>query len=264
MDFLLAQPAKLAPWVEAVWFSAGSLERRRERVLPTASTDIVANLGAPMRLLSGRGAERIVGTTVTGLLTRPIVLEHPLVHEAVGVRLSAHGLRAVLGVPTAAFIDQVVELELAVDSAVDELVQACSRVTSPAARLDAAIDWLARRLDRCAGGGDALVVWASECIETSLGRVPIARLQRESGFSATRFNQRFRDQLGVTPKRYARLVRFRAALDRLDPSISLADLAHGLGYADQAHMNRDFRSLAGCSPTAVIRNSYVSGLTIAE
>ncbi len=264
MEFLLAQPAALAPWVEAVWYSAGHLERLRERVLPSASTDIVANLGAPMRLAVGRGAESIIGTTVTGLLTRPIVLKHPPFHEAVGVRLSAHGLGAVLGVPTAAFADQVVELNSALESASDELVEACLLNTSASGRLAAAVDWLAQRLARFAGRGDQLVYWATSKIDASLGAISISELQRASGYGATRFNQRFRDQLGVTPKRYARLVRFRAALDHLDKAVTLADLALDLGFTDQAHMNRDFQELAGLPPTTILRERYISGLTVAE
>ena len=174
-ELLFAEPTELAPWVEAVWYSSGPLERLRERVLPSASTDIVANLGDPMSMDTGGSRRSITGTTVTGLMTRPFLLEHPPIHEAVGIRLSAHGLGAVLGVPTAAFTDLVVDLDVALGTTVDELVEVCRRAGSPDDRLDAAIRWLTSRIARFADQGDPLVWWASSQIEATHGGLSIRR-----------------------------------------------------------------------------------------
>jgi AraC-like DNA-binding protein len=260
---LAAEPPDLRPFVELIWHSKGILDAPLERVLPSATTDIVANLGDPMRLVDGAGEERIVSTTVTGLLTRPIVLRHPHWHEAVGARLSPLGIRAVLGIPAAAVRDLVVTYRDAIGAATDELVETCLRVEGPRARLGAAVSWFRRRVARFSGDGDALVGWATARVVASRGRLTVAALQRESGFGATRFNQRFRDELGVTPKQLARLVRFRAALDGLRPERPLADLATDLGYADQAHMNRDFRELGATTPSEVLACRYPLGLTLA-
>lgn len=99
-------------------------------------------------------------------------------------------------------------------------------------------------------------------IEAGNGAISVAQLQRESGYGATRFNQRFTNEFGTSPKTYARLVRFRAALDGLDTSRQLAELALDLGYTDQAHMNRDFRTLGDTTPTEVLATRYADGLTL--
>ena len=61
-------------------------------------------------------------------------------------------------------------------------------------------------------------------------------------------------QVGLSPKRLARIARFQRALRVLeDPSIESrrgAITAADCGYADQAHFVRDFRDLAGCPPGA--------------
>ncbi len=109
-----------------------------------------------------------------------------------------------------------------------------------------------------------MVRWATAEIVTAWGRIGIRDLQSASGYSATRFNQRFVDELGITPKRYARLVRFRAALTCLHPGRDLGRLAADLGYSDQSHMNLDFRRFAETTPTDVLARRYPSGLTLSE
>ena len=63
--------------------------------------------------------------------------------------------------------------------------------------------------------------------------------------------RRFREKVGIAPKRYARIVRFHApseAKARLNER-AWTDIAHDLGYYDQMHMVHDFRIFAGESPT---------------
>ncbi|MEL6180611.1 MAG: DUF6597 domain-containing transcriptional factor, partial [Myxococcota bacterium] len=122
--FMSLKPAMhLKPWVEAIWYSRGHLSKLRERVLPSATTDIIVNLGPPIHMIEGNGPERIEGTTVSGLLTRPILIEHPPWHEALGLRLSPLGIRAVLGIPGRMVLDDCVALTDLTGRAVDELAE---------------------------------------------------------------------------------------------------------------------------------------------
>jgi transcriptional regulator GlxA family with amidase domain len=72
---------------------------------------------------------------------------------------------------------------------------------------------------------------------------------------------RFRDQIGLPPKLLARVIRFDRAVRvlRAPGSTSLAAVAFDCGYADQAHLNRDFREFAGTSPTAFVAAQLESG-----
>ena len=66
---------------------------------------------------------------------------------------------------------------------------------------------------------------------------------------------RFRTQLGLAPKAYARIVRFQRAVGLLGgvrDGHTLADVAIECGYYDQSHLSRDFVALAGCTPTALM------------
>jgi transcriptional regulator GlxA family with amidase domain len=67
------------------------------------------------------------------------------------------------------------------------------------------------------------------------------------------FERRFRHEIGIPPKLYARIIRFEAAVRRkaVAPAMRWTDIAHALGYYDQMHMVRDFNRLSGDSPTAI-------------
>jgi AraC-like DNA-binding protein len=94
------------------------------------------------------------------------------------------------------------------------------------------------------------VVQAWRMLVASGGREQIGRVATEVGWSHKHLIQRFTAQVGLTPKAAARVIRFRRAADRLGRvgAPSLARVATESGYADQAHLTRDFRSLAGVTP----------------
>lgn len=79
----------------------------------------------------------------------------------------------------------------------------------------------------------------------------VRRVVEESGYSHRRFISLFADAVGLTPKRCARVLRFRRVLAQLAAAsrIPLSQIALAAGYSDQAHLNRDFHEMAGMSPT---------------
>ncbi len=83
----------------------------------------------------------------------------------------------------------------------------------------------------------------------SHGSVPIGALADEVGWSRRHLVAKFRQQVGLPPKTFARIVRFQHLLSRLTAEANWTRLAAECGYYDQAHMNRDFREFAGTTPT---------------
>jgi AraC-like DNA-binding protein len=111
------------------------------------------------------------------------------------------------------------------------------------ARLDAE---LARRLEDAPPVHPAVAA-AYTRLSATRGAVPVGVLASELGWSRRHLAARFRDDVGVSPKSLARLLRFRHALELLGHR-DLAGVAYECGYYDQAHFNRDFRAFAGATP----------------
>jgi AraC-like DNA-binding protein len=91
------------------------------------------------------------------------------------------------------------------------------------------------------------VRWAWQQLVATAGRASVTALAEEIGWSRRHFAARFREQVGLTPKTAARVLRFERAT-RLLRQASPAAVALACGYYDQAHLNREFRELAGITP----------------
>ena len=109
-----------------------------------------------------------------------------------------------------------------------------------------------RRLCETAGLG--LVRLTSSVIAATSGAVAIGDLSVAAGVSSTHLAQRFKELIGVTPKRLARSYRFSSTVLALDVAapIDWGDVAAGAGYFDQAHFVREFREYTGLTPTRYV------------
>ncbi|MEU3603473.1 AraC family transcriptional regulator [Streptomyces sp. NPDC006798] len=83
------------------------------------------------------------------------------------------------------------------------------------------------------------------------GRVRVDDLAMSCGWSRKRLWSRFGEQIGLTPKRAAMLVRFDRAARALRAGGNAAEVALAYGYADRSHLHRDVRAFAGCTPGAL-------------
>lgn len=89
-------------------------------------------------------------------------------------------------------------------------------------------------------------------IEAAEGRIQVAELARDLALSPRTLERLFREQVGLTPKRFIRHMRFQNALRLLERRSrgSLGRIAQASGYADQTHFISDFKDLAGRLPSA--------------
>jgi AraC-like DNA-binding protein len=89
-------------------------------------------------------------------------------------------------------------------------------------------------------------------VQADPGLVRVDQLAARHGLSVRALQRLFADQVGVSPKWMIRWARLRELTDRLAAGgrVDWAVLAAELGYADQAHLSRDFRALVGEPPTS--------------
>lgn len=86
------------------------------------------------------------------------------------------------------------------------------------------------------------------------GHVRIDSLVEQSGLSARQFQRRFTTEVGLSPKHYARTIRFDRALaaHRQHPTRTWTEILHEAGYFDQAHFVRECHALVGAAPSEFI------------
>lgn len=110
-----------------------------------------------------------------------------------------------------------------------------------------------------------LVVRAWQRLCATSGQVRVQELAGELGCSRRYLQARFGEQVGLTPKLAARVLRFESVRRRieLDPP-RWAEVAYEAGYADQSHLNRDFRELAGTTPSDFVARRIPGGGVVGD
>ena len=110
--------------------------------------------------------------------------------------------------------------------------------------------FLLRRM-ACGPRPSPQVGWAWRRLVTTGGTVPIGQVADEVGWSHKHLIVQFRRQAGLRPKTAARLIRFDRVWRHVDQRRPLdwGQVAADTGYADQAHLIRDFRQFTGITPT---------------
>ncbi|AFU02952.1 transcriptional regulator [Nocardia brasiliensis ATCC 700358] len=215
-------------------------------MVPSTQVNLDISIGALPRL---NGSTAVPAGAVYGMRTGPAGLAR-FDGQGILVGLSPHGAYTLLGVPLSEVADTVFDLVDVLGRPAAQIVDRLAETSEWQARLALLDDVLAVR---AANGPQPApqVVWAWQRLCRSNGRVSIARLAAEVGWTRRHLLTRFREQIGLTPKTAARVLRFQQALqllhqpgDRPPP----ARVAQMTGYSDQAHLIREFRALAGTTP----------------
>jgi AraC-like DNA-binding protein len=220
-------------------------------MLPGTQVSIVVNLGD--RWVAGRSlpaTSLIPPIAVYGPFTQPRPLRVGRHVRALGIVLPALLARDLLGVPAPHLVNQIVALdELWRRNEVERLHG--SLIDRPvAAGLEILREELLQRLHRAAPV-PTLEGEAARLLSARRGRLAIDTVAAHYGISRQRFARRFQDATGVSPKLFARIVRFQGLVySLLSTDVSeWAEVAPGAGFYDQAHMINEFRGFTGAPPT---------------
>lgn len=171
-----------------------------------------------------------------------------------GARL-APGTSAVMGIDPSELAPGWTPLSRYVGvRAAQALVRAVVRARTIEARAAAFDGFLLARLF---GEVDPRLARALREIFARGGQVALPALARRAGAHERTLARLFEKSVGLSPKRFARIVRVQAALRGLDDPRGFASLARTLGFADQAHFNREVRALFGATPRDVARLTTV-------
>lgn len=255
---LLRQPpaAPLAAHVDCLWYSArGALPHARERSLPTGCADIVLPLLQDHLVRyddeHSVHARRLRGAIVQGPFDRFGVRGTEGPSAVVGVHFTPTGAAAFFGGALPSLRNRTELLEDLWGPAARALREQLQSAASPAQALQLLQAHLLQRL-QAAPPPDPLAAFAIDAFRRDPARARVAPVQQATGCTPVQFIRRFEQAVGLTPKRYARVLRLGMLLPtlvRCGPR-DWAQIAAGGGYADQSHLIREFRQLAGMAPGA--------------
>ncbi|HET6740142.1 MAG TPA: helix-turn-helix domain-containing protein, partial [Kribbella sp.] len=165
--------------------------------------------------------------------------------------LTPPAARVLFGLPPGELASIVIGLDEVLGRPARELTEQLREAPGWDDRFDLLEAALLQQFDqRRVGAPSPEVGWAWQRLSRSGGAIGVQDLASEVGWSRRHLTDRFTSEFGLPPKVAARVLRFERAtgLLRRQPGLRLADLSATVGYADQAHLSREFRAIAGCTP----------------
>jgi len=245
----------LDAFVASIWvFRGDPRPDALERILPTGAAQLIVNLKEdetrlydPVRPVACVATS---GTIVTGVQSRFQIIDTSEQEYVAGVAFRPGGSAAFIRAPAYETRDADTPLEfLWPGPRTADLREQLLERSDPDAQLDAIENALGAML-RPAGVHPA-VTFALGAFDRIPLTTSIATVTDAIGMSAKRFIERFKVEVGVSPKRYCRIRRFQRAVARAHRGhlVDWAQVALGCGYYDQAHFIHEFRSFSGLTPT---------------
>lgn len=232
----------LGQFVELLWLYEGYvLPHAQECLLPTPTTELVIDLrgdACPAR-----------ATTVVGPHSQHWLLDTSEEQAVIGVHFRVGGAFPFFAPPAGELHNVRTSLDTLWGPRAGLLVEQVLSAPTPDAKFDALERTLlgaARTFERHP---------AVAFVVRELSRFPqprgIAELTDTIGMSQRRFLDRFRGEVGLSPKRFARVQRFQTVVETVHPlrEVDWADVAAACGYFDQAHFIHDFHAFSGFTPT---------------
>ena len=259
MFFSRRPVAPLAAFVDTLWASdRAALPHARERNLPTGCVDIVIPLLDGQRITRFTGIDDLAGDSfgggvVQGAQDRSHQRETHGASAVVGVHFKAGGAAVFFGGALPELRNRTVPLDALWGPSARYLRDELQATDGPQARLQRLESYLMARLQQAAPA-DATAFAALRALGQQPAAALIEPVQRASGCSPAQFIARFEQTVGLTPKRYARVLRFHALIERvaLRRPDDWAQAAVEAGYADQSHLIHEFKRLAGMTPRAYL------------
>jgi AraC-like DNA-binding protein len=214
------------------------------RELPSGNVPLIIHF-------AGRVGEH--DSFMAGLYDAATIVESSEPTAGVQANFTALGARLFFNRPLADFSNRTVGLDDVFGAAARRLKAELLDATTWEARfaiLDREIESRVQAARRPARE----ISWAWDQLSRTAGQMRIRTLVDEIGWSERHFARQFDRQIGMTPKAFARVLRFGRAVRHLTRGgeARLADIALDCGYFDQAHFTRDFRAFAGVTPSDLL------------
>jgi AraC-like DNA-binding protein len=244
-----ASPA-LVPFIKSLHYHEAWLPFGLERILPSGGAHLMINLADDrFRTYSGPQWERIHatrGAVLAGPHGQATTLDTGVFQWLLAVEFCMGGAAPFFRCPIDVLSNQAVGLDDLWGPSGRLLREQILEAPTAAARLRVLESAL---LQQFSGRTNPAITHAAALLDRGL---PVAATSDRLGFLPRTFTRRFRDYVGLTPKRFARVRRMQRMIRSLRSahSVNWCELAATYGFTDQAHLIHDFRDLTGITPAA--------------
>jgi len=185
----------------------------------------------------------IIGPQLT-----PVTLDLGQKHHTVIVGLKPCSMYRLLGIPLEEIVDRDFDARLVIGREIDELLDRMREARSNPEINIIIQNYLLRKLRQLKPALPFDLAMLQ--LVGASGNLSIDYVASQSCLSVRQFERKSRERIGLSPKLYARMVRFSQAYKYKEayPNMTWIDIAYRCGYYDQMHLIRDFKFFAGFTP----------------
>jgi AraC-like DNA-binding protein len=240
----------LAPFIRSFHYHESELNPTVERILPNGQAHLMINLAEDeFRSYTGPDGgtvHRVCGSVLAGPHDRPTAIDTIEQRRMIAVEFNLGGAAVFVPIPLAETSNRMVALDDIWGRDGRFLRERLCDAPTPSAKLRLLESMLLRRLrspsDRSIGAAISLLDRG----------MPVAEARTRLGLLPKTFVRRFREQVGLAPKRLFRVRRLQRVLGSVSHSarVDWASIAAEQGYTDQAHLIHDFQDLTDLTPSA--------------
>lgn len=230
-------------------------DTRHIRVLPDACVEIFINYtNSPVAVISDKLHKRSI---VSSRMSRPTDVQMRKGAGCMAVCFNPGMAYPFFRLPMHLLSDTTIAFSDVTDNLAYEIEEQLALATSNELRSTLIQNILWKKLLAC--DYDKKVYACLEQAEFSRGLLAASSLASGSGLSERHLSRKFQDWVGLSPKEYLQILRFKYSLNYLKmyPAISLTEVAYKSGYYDQAHFNRDYKTYTGHTPGEVLRSDRI-------
>lgn len=255
----------LSPFVRCYWvLQQDSQTWQRELMLPDGYIDLIFCFAESYRRreLASTGETHINASHIVGQRTRSVFLTETNKLDLLGVKLRPFGLWALANMPASEFYGQIVAVD-AFSTILPDLEDRLYNLPTDEARIAQLEHFLAERL--LPQQREPALANGIQTLLQSRGTIPIATLPEQLNLSRKTLERHFSQYVGISPKRFARVIRFKATFKHLKELAQQQPQApmqtHGyldFGYYDQNHFIKDFKYFMDSTPAVYFGQRFHS------
>ncbi|GAA3962356.1 helix-turn-helix domain-containing protein [Mucilaginibacter dorajii] len=249
-----APPEELRDAIKCFWYNNREAEEQESgfEVVPDGYAEIIFHFSSDLSMVYNGGLQLLPSPFMMGLLNQPVTFYTQNRLEIIGIRCFPWTVFDLLGLPAGKDGVRIFEHPIAgLQSKLNKCVgtgkidEALAEVTQYllSARLDVATN--------------SMLFKAGAAMRMANGTMPVSQVAAAAHATVRTLERNFKQSSGYTVKDVSALIRFEQVRNHLwhHPDINLAALAHELGYADQAHLSKEFKRYSGTTPAAFARNA---------
>lgn len=255
MLLFLKPPASLQHCIETLWYweSDAALPHRIERIMPTGTASVIINLAEDeLREYGPNGVlQRYRGAALVGSRCEYSLIDTEEQQAVMGVQFQPGGSWPVLGIAADELRNSYAGLEELWGPMGRTLRERILLAPNAWQRLQLLAQALVTRLTENQHALHPAVSFAIQRLHGAQQLETIEQLSHRAGISARRLARLFSIEVGLTPKLYARVLRFNRVIAATfgNTQVDWQDIALRCGYFDQAHFIRDFKAFSGLTPS---------------